>query len=135
MSSLAALPSTAPTPPALVPTLIRSYQGPTFFDSWDYFADPDPTHGMVNYQSRPSANAKQLTHVTPSGTAVLQLDRSSALALGEYRDSVRISSRDTYDAGSLVVLDLEHAPHGPSVWPAFWTVRLARSLLFEDEVN
>ncbi|GAA5896069.1 hypothetical protein JCM8208_007517 [Rhodotorula glutinis] len=116
------VPSAAPTAPALVPTLVRSYEGSTFFDAWDYFAEPDPTHGMVDYLSRSAAVAQSLTHVTSSGTAILQIDRTTALAPGEYRSSVRISSRDTYDAGSFVVLDLEHAPHGPSVWPAFWMI-------------
>lgn len=37
------------------------------------------------------------------------------------RDSVRISSKQTYD-DALFVLDLEHMPEGCATWPAFWTV-------------
>lgn len=37
------------------------------------------------------------------------------------RDSVRISSKETYD-DALFVLDLEHMPEGCATWPAFWTV-------------
>ena len=36
------------------------------------------------------------------------------------RDSNRISSKEAFD-DSVVILDLEHMPHGCATWPAFWT--------------
>jgi hypothetical protein len=36
------------------------------------------------------------------------------------RDSVRISSQDTYDE-AIIVLDLEHMPTGCATWPGFRT--------------
>ena len=34
---------------------------------------------------------------------------------------IRITSQDSYEFGSLWVLDLLHLPWGCSVWPAFWS--------------
>ena len=34
---------------------------------------------------------------------------------------IRITSKDSYDYGSLWVFDASHMPYGCSVWPAFWT--------------
>ena len=36
------------------------------------------------------------------------------------RDSIRISSKRAFDE-SVVIIDLEHMPHGCGTWPAFWT--------------
>ena len=33
---------------------------------------------------------------------------------------IRITSQDSYDIGSVWILDLVHLPFGCSVWPAFW---------------
>jgi len=48
-------------------------------------------------------------------------DNTTTLALGVNRDSVRISSQKLYQTG-LFILDLNKAPWGCAVWPAFWTV-------------
>ncbi|GAA5983395.1 hypothetical protein JCM10908_000272 [Rhodotorula pacifica] len=114
-------PLAAPTAPAAVPSLIRTYAGSSFFDRWFFYNDTDPTQGMVNYVPRNYANKAGLTYITPSGTAVLQVDRTSTLPPGAYRDSVRIMSLDTYDAGTLIIIDMKHVPYGCSTWPAFWT--------------
>jgi len=37
------------------------------------------------------------------------------------RDSIRISSKRAFDE-SVVIIDLEHMPHGCGTWPAFWTL-------------
>ncbi|BGP48237.1 hypothetical protein JCM10450v2_004109 [Rhodotorula kratochvilovae] len=113
-------PTAAATSPAATPTLLRSYEGATFFDRWNYLNESDPTHGSVIYVSREFAEEKGLTYISPVGTAILQIDRDSTLSPGDYRPSVRISSSDTYEPGHLILLDMKHAPHGPSVWPAFW---------------
>ncbi len=36
------------------------------------------------------------------------------------RNSVRLTSQDTYDVGSVWVIDALHMPYGCSVWPALW---------------
>lgn len=115
----------APTRPAATPRLLRSYAGSSFFDRWFFYNDTDPTHGMVNYVGRNYANKAGLTYITSSGSAVLSIDRKSKLAPGVYRESVRIMSTDTYDAGSLIIIDMKHVPYGCSTWPAFWTFKYA----------
>lgn len=37
------------------------------------------------------------------------------------RDSNRISSKWAYDE-SVIIIDLEHMPHGCATWPAYWTL-------------
>ncbi|BGP40272.1 hypothetical protein JCM10450v2_004252 [Rhodotorula kratochvilovae] len=109
-----------PTAPAATPVLKRTYAGAAFFDQFTFFSAADPTHGSVTYLTREAATAKKLVSVSSSGTAVLQIDRTSKLAVGAPRNSVRIESKEVYQPGSLIILDLKHAPVGPSVWPAFW---------------
>jgi hypothetical protein len=100
-------------------TLQDKFQGQTFFDGWDFFTDPDPTHGNVIYESR--ENAQDLAYVQPDGTAVLKVDNVTSVAPGGNRRSVRITSKATYN-GALVIADFWRFAHGPTVWPAFWAV-------------
>jgi len=51
----------------------------------------------------------------------MTVDNFTYLAAGQPRDSVRISSKKQYNGG-LFILDVEKAPWGCGVWPAFWTV-------------
>ncbi|GAA5983400.1 hypothetical protein JCM10908_000274 [Rhodotorula pacifica] len=122
-TSTTATTAAAPTPPAATPSLLRTYAGENFFnhDDWFFLNISDPTHGVVNYVTRNYAMQNNLTYTTSSGTAVLSVDRTSVLSAGAYRSSVRASSRATYNAGNLIILDLKHVPHGCAAWPAFWT--------------
>lgn len=43
--------------------------------------------------------------------------------------SVRISSNDAFNVGTLAIIDLSHIPYGPGVWPAFWMVGPVRRTL------
>jgi hypothetical protein len=97
-----------------------TYAGSTFFDNWDFFAGPDPTHGQVNYVTRDEAWGR-LAYVDKDDKVVMQVDRWNNLTAGASRDSVRIVSKKFYNQG-LYVLDVEQAPFGCGVWPAFWTV-------------
>ena len=112
-----------PKAPNPTPVLKRTYQGAGFFDLFNFWDQPDPTHGSVNYRNREDAQALGLTSVSSTGTAIISIDRRSRLALNQPRNSVRIESKEVYQPGSLVILDLKRAPTGPSTWPAFWMVR------------
>lgn len=107
----------------MTPRLLRTYAGSSFFDRWFIYNDTDPTNGMVNYVGRDYAKKTGLIYTTGSGSAVLSIDRTSTLPLGVYRNSVRMMSTDTYDAGNLIIIDMKHVPYGCSTWPAFWTFK------------
>lgn len=97
------------------------YSGKTFFDQWDFFNSPDPTNGHVNFVDRNTSFNRKLVYVENDGTVIMKADDFTQLQSGRYRDSVRISSVATYNTG-LFILDLNRAPWGCGVWPAFWTV-------------
>ncbi|GAA6027323.1 hypothetical protein JCM8097_002593 [Rhodosporidiobolus ruineniae] len=102
----------------------QSLGGYSFFDNWDFFTYPDPTHGAVEYVSNATAWANGLVHVPEPGrnSTVMRVDSWSTLPYGTDRQSVRITSKEKVEYGSLVVVDLAKIPYGPTVWPAFWTV-------------
>ena len=58
-----------------------------FFSDWDFFSDPDPTHGSVNFQTKDKAIAKNLAFVQSDGTTVLAVDDTSPLPPNSNRDS------------------------------------------------
>ncbi|KAF8906247.1 glycoside hydrolase family 16 protein [Gymnopilus junonius] len=97
------------------------YQGQSFLNDWDFFTGDDPTHGSVNFQSREDAIKKGLAFVQADGTTVLAVDDFTTLPVGSKRDTVRISSKKSYNSG-LFIADFFSMPHGCSVWPAYWSV-------------
>jgi hypothetical protein len=101
--------------------LKKLYEGQNFFDDWDFFTQPDPTNGLVVYQSREDAFKKKLAFVQPDNTVVLAVDNSTFLGKNEPRASVRISTKDTFNGG-LFIADIYAMPHGCSTWPAYWSV-------------
>ncbi|KAJ7805985.1 glycoside hydrolase family 16 protein [Mycena olivaceomarginata] len=101
-------------------TLKDHYTGEDFL-KWNFFTAADPTHGTVNYLSLAEAQTMNLAYVRSDGTTILAVDSTSQLSLGENRSSVRISSPNSYTYG-LFVADIWAMPHGPTVWPAYWTV-------------
>ncbi|KAF9787254.1 glycoside hydrolase family 16 protein [Thelephora terrestris] len=96
-----------------------TYEGASFFDEWDFFSGPDPTHGNVAYQTK--ENSQDLAYVDGDGSAVLRVDNKSSVPPGGQRRSVRISSKASYNGG-LFIGDFSEFAYGPSVWPAFWAV-------------
>jgi hypothetical protein len=97
-----------------------TYQGQTFFDRWSFFSQGDPTHGTVDFLDRESAFSAGLVNVTSDDIVIMKGDNTTTLPSGAVRSSVRISSNTTYNTG-LFILDLNKAPWGCGVWPAFWT--------------
>lgn len=102
-------------------TIQDVYAGKTFFDTFNFFTGDDPTHGTVNYTTKDFAFANGLAYVSGDGTVVMKGDDTTQLAAGVNRNSVRISSQAQYNTG-LFILDLNRAPWGCGVWPAWWTL-------------
>ena len=101
--------------------LVDKFSGPTFFDSFDFFEDADPTHGSVAYASRLTAAPNKLIGVVlnadnPTPSAYLGVD---ATTITSKRPSVRLTSKKSYNH-ALVLADIKHMPSGCGVWPAIW---------------
>ncbi|KAF9886818.1 hypothetical protein FE257_011065 [Aspergillus nanangensis] len=91
--------------------------GSSFFDKFDFFTQPDPTHGYVKYVDRPTAKSAGLVAFTNSST-YMGVDHTNIANSG--RSSVRITSKKSYNHG-LFILDLAHMPASIcGTWPAYW---------------
>lgn len=112
---------TAPNGSTIFWVIQDTYEGSTFFDTFDFFTGPDPTNGMVTFVDQQTAMNDNLAYVTSDNKVVMRGDNTTQLAYGVYRNSVRIKSQAQYNMG-LFILDLDMAPWGCGVWPAFWTV-------------
>ena len=85
---------------------------------FDFFTDADPTSGYVNYISQTAAQSAGLYSANANSVYMGVDSKNVATARG--RDSVRISSKKSYNHG-LIILDLAHMPGGQcGTWPAFW---------------
>lgn len=102
-------------------TLVDEYSGYNFFDDWDFFTAPDPTHGNVQYVDRCEALSSGLASVGNDSVVIIAVDDTNQVPVGGNRKSVRISSKKSYNGG-LFVMDLNAMPTGCATWPAFWTV-------------
>lgn len=60
---------------------------------------------MVNYLAREDAMNKGLAYVNAQGHAVIRVDDTQDLSMGEYRDSVRITTKERMKKGQMVVLN------------------------------
>lgn len=102
-------------------TLVDKFAGKNFFDDWDFFTSPDPTHGNVQYVSQAEATSSGLASVGDDNVTLIAVDDTTTLPVGGNRKSVRISTKKTY-TGGLFVMDVNAMPTGCATWPAFWTV-------------
>ncbi|KZT30404.1 glycoside hydrolase family 16 protein [Neolentinus lepideus HHB14362 ss-1] len=117
-----------------------TYEGQSFFDRFGFYSDSDPTHGTVTYVNASTAFSSGLAYVTNDNKVIMKGDNSTWLPEGTDRSrsvpavhivgsnvfilincSVRVSSYAQYNTG-LFILDVDRAPWGCGVWPAFWTV-------------
>jgi len=102
--------------------LVQDYSGDAFWQGFEFFTDPDPTDGHVQFQSLDAANATGLAGFIESGNSSLAVymgvDTEQVAPQG--RASVRVSSTQTFQH-ALVVADIAHMPGGVcGTWPAFW---------------
>ncbi|KAF8059824.1 glycoside hydrolase family 16 protein [Lyophyllum atratum] len=99
--------------------LSDSIVGPAFYDTFDFQAIGDPTHGRVNYVDRTTAQNQNLTYAA-GDTFILRTDFKKTLnPAGPGRDSVRIRSKKVYTT-HVAVFDVRHMPQGCGTWPAIW---------------
>lgn len=104
--------------------LLQDYSGDAFFEGFDFFTDPDPTDGHVEYQSMSAANASGIAGFMQGGNATkaIYLGVDSANDAPNGRGSVRVQSSQTFQH-ALVIADIVHSPGGIcGTWPAFWMV-------------
>jgi len=99
-------------------TLTDNWVPNNFFNNFNFETANDPTHGYVNYVDENTASSKG--YIKNSTQIYIGCDHTN-VASGRGRDSVRISSKKTFNSG-LFIIDLEHMPTGCGTWPAFWTV-------------
>ncbi|KAJ8522535.1 hypothetical protein ONZ45_g901 [Pleurotus djamor] len=97
-----------------------TFQGNSFFDNFFFFNYSDPTNGSVVYVDRDDAFKKRLVYVDDNDKVIMKGDNTSWLPRDQFRESIRIESYKNYNTG-LFILDLDKAPWGCAVWPAFWT--------------
>ncbi|EXJ56597.1 endo-1,3(4)-beta-glucanase [Cladophialophora yegresii CBS 114405] len=96
------------------------YSADQFFSMFDFFTDPDPTGGYVQYVDQNTAQQGGLIN-NNNGAIYMGVEHAN-VASGSGRQSVRLTSKKSYTHG-LIVLDLAHMPGGIcGTWPAFWTV-------------
>ncbi|KAF8137076.1 hypothetical protein EV363DRAFT_1394645 [Boletus edulis] len=102
--------------------IFRDYSGSTFFDGWDFYGSFDNlTWGNVTWVTKEVGASQNLAYVNSENHVILKVDNVTNVTVGELRSSVRITTQDAYDLGSLWIIDLNHIPYGCSVWPAFWS--------------
>ncbi|GAA5979823.1 hypothetical protein JCM5350_002060 [Sporobolomyces pararoseus] len=114
--------------------LIQNYSPHTFLDSFFFADEADESNGFVNYVEAEEAADLELTSFSNS-TVTLSMDRASKLSENEARDSVRLSSKEVIQPGSLLVIDLNHIPTGCFVFPSIYLHRANASFPLGTEID
>lgn len=114
-------------------TCVDDYTQGSFADKFDFFTGADPTNGYVNYVDYGTASSTGLFSQN-SDNVYIGVDHNNT-ATGSGRDSVRISSKKSYQHG-LIILDLAHMPGGAcGTWPAFWLLSSSATWPIGGEVD
>jgi hypothetical protein len=81
--------------------------------SKDFFSDPDPTEGHVQYQTLESANSTGLAGFMQSeiATRAIFMSVDATTVAPDGRGSVRVSSKQSFNH-ALVIADILHMPGG-----------------------
>jgi hypothetical protein len=95
-----------------------------FFDSFDFFDGPDPTHGFVQFQNLTSAIDKGLIgYLEDTQSVFMGVDYKNKAPDG--RASVRLESKKKWNHG-LMIADIRHMPNSQcGLWPAMWALGTA----------
>lgn len=95
--------------------LVQDYTGDAFYQNFQFFSNPDPTEGHVQYQTLEAANTTGLAGFMTSGgsnKAIFMSVDSEAVA-PDGRGSVRVESKQSFNH-ALVIADIVHMPGGKS---------------------
>ncbi|UZJ52524.1 hypothetical protein CBS101457_001844 [Exobasidium rhododendri] len=100
-------------------TRVQENRGSGFWsgNNWDFWDQPDPTHGQVLYRSEADAKSQGLVGLK-NGAAFMRASNQDIS--GTNRPSVRFQSKQAFDSG-LVIFDVRKLPIGCSTWPALWS--------------
>ncbi|KAF7968294.1 hypothetical protein HWV62_31039 [Athelia sp. TMB] len=103
--------------------LVKDYSGSTFFDGWNFYNNYDNlTNGDAIFVSAANATTDKLAYVdTTTNHAIIKVDNTTTVPFNDKRNTVRITSAESFGVGSVWVADMTHVPYGCSVWPAFWS--------------
>ncbi|KZT70709.1 glycoside hydrolase family 16 protein [Daedalea quercina L-15889] len=103
-------------------SLVKEYSGQDFFNDWVFYNQYDnTTNGDIVYVSQQNATAQKLAYVNDNGAAIIKVDNTSFVPWNQKRDSVRITTADYFELGSVLIMDASHIPYGCGIWPSFWT--------------
>ncbi|KAI0320941.1 concanavalin A-like lectin/glucanase domain-containing protein [Amylostereum chailletii] len=103
-------------------SLVKEYSGSSFFNDWTFYGNFDNlTNGDAIFVTKDVATSANLAFVNSAGNAIIKVDNTTTVPFNDKRNTVRISSDDSYSVGSVWVADMLHVPYGCSVWPAFWS--------------
>lgn len=114
--------------PLLKPTaaasynMVKDYAGSGFFNEWTFYNHYDNlTNGDTIFVSAAVAASAKLAYADSNNHAIIKVDNTSTVPYNQKRNTVRISSNNSYAVGSLWIADIYHVPYGCSVWPAWWS--------------
>ncbi|CAK0811729.1 unnamed protein product [Prorocentrum cordatum] len=97
---------------------ILSCFGTTFLSCWDFFTLPDPTSGFVQYLPYDQAVAAGIYQQDGAKGKGIYMGAGTGKSMPV--QSIRLESKLTFTTG-LFLIDIEHMPTGPGVWPAWWS--------------
>jgi hypothetical protein len=98
-------------------TLKADLSSDNFFQNFNFFSEPDPTHGFVRYQDSTAAIQQGLAGLIDEHI-YLGVDYTHKDPAG--RASVRMESKPSFNTG-LLIADIAHMPTNEcGTWPAFW---------------
>ncbi|KAH9925579.1 putative beta-glucanase from glycoside hydrolase family GH16 [Fomitopsis serialis] len=100
-------------------TIAQTNVGSDFFNNFQWENISDPTNGRVEYVTKETAQAKNLTYATDDSFVMRADSTTNLTADGPGRMSNRIKSNTQYNT-HVAVFDIRHMPQGCGTWPAVW---------------